>query len=383
MTAWLREIRMRTEPLASYADGYDNNFNLMRLIAAALVILGHSYILTAQHGQKEPLQQLIGIDSGAFAVDVFFVISGFLVSKSYLKSRRVLSYLSARVLRIFPGLLVAVMFNVFVVGAIFTDLPLLAYLRRPEPWKHLLTNSTLIFRLVQLEYGLPGVFAGNPVSGTVNGSLWTLPYEVWLYIALLAAGLMGAFKSRRVINSLFAGLIVANLVIALGLAQNPFVMLANFLRFSTFFGWGIFFYINRGCIPVSGIIAAGLVALAAFGWRTPALQTFLFPLALTYTIFWLAYIPKGAIRKYNRLGDYSYGLYIYAFPIQQSLIALMPDAKPLLVLALALPITLGIAALSWHFVEQPALRAKQKMRALGLPGGWKKLIGVLGQGEST
>jgi len=384
MTAWLRGIRVRTKPLVSYADGYDNNFNLMRLIAAALVILGHSYVLTMQRGQADPLQKLIGIDSGAFAVDVFFVISGFLVVKSYLKDRQVTSYLGARFLRIFPGLLVAVVFNVFVVGAIFTGLPLLAYLRSPETWKYLLTDSTLILRFVQLVYDLPGVFTANPVTAAVNGSLWTLPYEVWLYIALLAGGLLGAFKNRKVTNGLFIGVIAANVAITPGLVPNPFSLLANFLRFSAFFGWGVLFYLNRDCIPISGIISVGLVALAALGWHVPVIQSFLFPLALAYTIFWLAYVPRGAIRKYNRLGDYSYGVYIYAFPIQQSLLALMPDLRPLQVLGMALPATLGVAALSWHFVEQPALRAKQRLRALKLSSQESKLSAAMpGQGKST
>ncbi len=368
MMAWLRGIRERTKRLAGYADGYDNNFNLLRLIAAALVILGHSYFLTAQHGQEEPLQRLIGIDSGAFAVDIFFVISGFLVSKSYLKSRQVFPYVTARVLRIFPGLVTAVLFNAFVVGAVFTHLPRLTYLSGAETWRYILVNSTLISRFVQLEYSLPGVFAGNPVSQAVNGSLWTLPYEVWLYIALLAGGLLGVFKNRRVTNALFLGFIAANLTVALGLAPNPFLTLANFLRFATFFSWGVVFYVNREIIPVNGILAVGLLSLAALGWKAPAIQAFLFPLALAYAIFWLAYVPGGAIRAYNRLGDYSYGVYIYAFPVQQSLLALRPNLRPLQLLGLALPITLAFAALSWHFVEQPALRAKQKLKGFKLSG---------------
>lgn len=383
MTTRLRGVWPRTKPLASYEDSFDNNFNLMRLIAAAMVILGHSYFLTAQHGQREPLLELIGIDSGTLAVDVFFVISGFLVAKSYLRNGRALSYVSARFLRIFPGLMAAVVFNVFVVGAIFTDLPLLAYLSQPEPWKYLLTNATLLSRLVQLEYYLPGVFTDNPVSQAINGSLWTLPYEVWLYVGLLVGGTLGVFKKHQATNILFMGLLVVNAVLASSLVHNPYSMLENFLRFSTFFGWGVAFLVNSSRIPVSGMLAIGLIAFAAIGWNSPVSRSLLFPLALAYNIFWLAYIPGGWVRMYNRLGDYSYGTYIYAFPIQQSILAMMPNTRPLLLLGITLPITLGIAALSWHLVEQPALRAKQRMRAVTMPSEGKKTIDLPGPRKVT
>jgi len=383
MTFWLQWIQEQTKSLAGYAENYDNNFNLMRMVAAVMVVLSHSYFLTAQHGQQEPLQKLIGIDSGTLAVNIFFVISGFLVIKSYLKNRQVVAFLSARFLRIFPGLVVAVLFNVFVVGAIFTELPLRAYLGEPDLRSYILINSTLISRVVQLEYILPGVFTNNPASTAVNGSLWTLPYEVWIYVALLVGGLVGVFKSQKVTNGLFLVLLSANAAIALGLVHNPFSLLANFLRFSTFFGWGVLYYVNRDHIPVSGNISAGLIILAALGWRIPPIQSFLFPLTLSYTIFWLAYVPKGPIRHYNRLGDYSYGLYIYAFPIQQSLLALMPNTQPLLLLGMTLPITFGFAALSWHFIEQPALHAKQRLRAIKLQGREEKLTNIPDQGEST
>jgi peptidoglycan/LPS O-acetylase OafA/YrhL len=370
-------------PIAAYATEYDNNFNLIRLIAAAMVIFGHSYVLTLQRGYREPMSALTGMEPGPFAVNVFFVISGFLITKSYLNRNKVSTYLVARSLRIFPGLFVAMLFNVLVVGVVFTSLPLWHYVRDQDTWQYILINSTLISRFVQLEYDLPGVFATNPFGAAVNGSLWTLPYEVWIYIALLMAGIVGILRSRKAVNFLFIGFLIVNTAIALGLLHNPFSMLANFVRFATFFGWGVVFYTNRFSIPLSGFIAAPLLIIAVLGWRTPLSDPVLFPLALSYAILWLAYIPKGAIRQYNKLGDYSYGVYIYAWPVQQGAVALFPNILPLQLFGIALPITLFLAVLSWHLVEKPALRAKSRLSALKLPNKATKPQVMSDQREST
>ena len=356
----------QTRPIAVYATEYDNNFNLMRLIAAAMVIFGHSYVLTLQRGYQEPMSALIGMEPGPFAVNVFFVISGFLITKSYLNRSKVSTYLVARSLRIFPGLFVAMLFNALIVGVIFTSLPLWHYVRDQDTWQYILINSTLITRFVQLEYDLPGVFTANPFGAAVNGSLWTLPYEVWIYIALLLAGIVGLLRSRRAVNILFVGFIMVNTAISLGFLHNPFSTLANFARFATFFGWGVVFYTNRFSIPLSGFVVALLLFVMVLGWRTPLSDPIIFPLALSYTILWLAHIPKGALRQYNRLGDYSYGVYIYAWPVQQGAVALFPNILPLQLFGIALPITLFLAVLSWHLIEKPALRAKNMFGAAKL-----------------
>jgi len=176
---------MRKPPtLADYAVGRDNNFNLMRFIAASLVLLSHSYALTGV--AQDPLLAVSGMDFGHLAVDIFFVTSGFLVTGSLIKRADVRAFAGARLLRIVPGLLVANVVTVFVIGAIFTSLPLLDYLGKKDLYRFVFDNTILVTG--DLRWTLPGVFADNPIKDAVNGSLWTLPYEVELYGLLLLAG---------------------------------------------------------------------------------------------------------------------------------------------------------------------------------------------------
>lgn len=348
--------------LAGYAERRDNNFNLIRLLAAAIVILSHSYAVTL-HGGAEPLMRASGLDLGALAVNVFFVISGFLVTKSFLRRRSLGQFIAARVLRIWPGLLVAVLSNVLLFGAAFTTLPLKEYLTARATWEYFGVNAALLAEGVNLRFLLPGVFAANPWGAAVNGSLWTLPYEVWIYVGLTLVGLAGLLRRRWAVNALL--LLILGLATALAQGRLPGPLFAHpalpfFLRFASFFGWGAVFYVNRSVIPLHGGIAAALAGLTILAWRVPTTLTLLFPLALTYGVFWLGYAPGGFIRRYNRLGDTSYGVYIYAFPVQQSLVALLPGIDPLPLAALALPVTLVFAILSWRFVEHPALRLKQR-----------------------
>lgn len=361
---------LHTVPLATYAGRRDNNFNLMRVLAAALVILGHSYAIT-HNGGREPFVRATGIDSGAWAVDIFFIISGFLVAKSYLSRHDPVNFVVARVLRIYPGLLVAVLSNVLLVGLAFTTLPALEYLASRQTWEYLVVNGSLLYRFVDLVYELPGVFKGNPWGPAVNGSLWTLPFEVWMYIGLLALGIVGVLRRRWLWNLVWTGIVVVSVGHQAGLLSggplaSPYAPF--FERFALFFGWGTFCFINRDRIPVNGLLAAGLTALTVLLWKWPLTQWLVLPPALAYVIFWLAFVPGGYIRKYNRLGDYSYGVYIYAFPIQQSLAALIPGIGPLTMAALALPLTLIPAVLSWHFVEKRALGLKDKV--IGWLPGW-------------
>lgn len=354
-----------SQSLAAYAVRKDNNFNLLRLLAASIVILGHSYALTGRAGE-EPLLHLAGkLDFGTLAVDIFFVISGFLVTKSFLNRRSVWGFVVARVLRIYPGLLVALLSNVLVVGLAFTTVPILAYLTSRDTWAYFAVNGMLLVEGVNLRQLLPGVFVSNPWGAAVNGSLWTLPYEVWIYIGLMGVGLLGILRRRWAVNAVVAVIVALATGLSLHLLTGPFFAapaLPLFLRFATFFGWGTFFYVNRSAIPINGMIAAALLALTALVWRSPITLTLIFPFTLAYIIFWASYVPGGFVRRYNLLGDYSYGVYIYAFPIQQSLIALLRGISPLALAALALPVTLVFAVLSWHLIEKPALNLKKSLQ---------------------
>lgn len=346
--------------LRNHVDGRDNNFNLIRLVAATMVIFSHSYVLAGKIGQ-EPLAWLFGMDSSHVAVHIFFVISGFLIMASYSKSPSLLGYAEARFLRIFPGLFVAILFCALIVGGQFTSLPLQDYYSNREVWEFIRVNSALIVDKVQLRYALPGVFPNNP---NVNGSLWTLPYEVWLYIAFGVLGMLRVLKKRSVTNSFLVVVLLMYLI-----SRYPFenqlesLTVHNFGRFSLYFFAGVAMHVNCQIIPLRllPVILLGIGSVSARGTPIHGLVSFV---ALVYSVIWFAYIPSGWIRNYNKLGDYSYGVYIYAFPVQQSIVFLVGDIEPLMLFVLALVLTLPLAIVSWHLIEKPALALKGSLARL-------------------
>lgn len=321
--------------LGDVSGGRDNNFNLIRILAAGAVVVSHAFPIALGEGAVEPLEEATGRSLGWIAVAVFFAISGFLITRSFDRKSRVSRWLSARVMRLFPGLLVVLTLTALVYGPIFTVLPLSAYFSDPATWSYLPRNLSLAF----LQFGLPGVFAANPLPLAINGSLWTLVHEVTCYAMVLALGLSGVLGSSRAFAVFIGTYLAAALATSLPAVEPslPYRLLA--LRDLSFpFVLGMALYRWRDRVPLSWLLGAGLAALAGLLHGT-ILFDFAFVGALAYATFLFAYRIGGAVRAYNRVGDYSYGLYIYAFPVQQ-------------------------AALSWHFVESPSLERRERLAEL-------------------
>lgn len=347
------------------ARGRDNNFNLVRILAALGVLATHSFALVTGDGSLEPLRRSVGMTMGTIAVDLFFATSGFLVTASLLERKSTRAFLVARILRIYPAVVVMTALTVFVLGPAFTARPLSAYLGDRATWAYLWKCSTL---LGGVAYVLPGVFADNPYPAAVNGSLWTMPYEIKMYLVLavlwLAAKPLGRLRERAFATAVvlavpvLGGLLFANFY--LRHVNSQFVMLA-FMFFT-----GAAFRVLEDRIVLSPWAAAvlGGLLLAAF----PAGRTVFFGvyyLAVAYVLFVLALVPGGAVRAYNRLGDYSYGVYIYAFPVQQAICHLVPGISVAALMAASAIATLACAALSWHLLEKWALALKVRFAAPG------------------
>ena len=150
----------------------DNNINFLRFIAASLVIWFHMASLLVI-----PEPYIMGQGLGPIAVNIFFVLSGYLIAKSWSRSSSFGSYLIRRIARIFPGLAVVVLLSVFVMGPAVTSLSMGDYFGDPDTWKYL---SLIV--LAPIENALPGVFDTNLLPYAVNGSLWTLRYEFLAYL---------------------------------------------------------------------------------------------------------------------------------------------------------------------------------------------------------
>ncbi len=349
--------------LAQLATGRDNNYNLIRMLAAFAVLVSHSFALATGRPDTQPLQAALGMDLGNMAVDAFFITSGFLVTGSLLARQSALDFLVARILRIYPALIVVVLLSVFGLGAVLTTLPLADYFADPLTYRYLWKCATLIWGVA---YNLPGVFDSNPYKGAVNGSLWTMPFEIRMYAFLVIAWALLLLTRARQAPLFRVAVVAACGISGLLLLRQHFVTGAESKGLHLFFMFftGAAFHLEKARIRLHHAGFAGaLAALVIAAVIDRDLFFIAYLLTAAYLLFYLAYVPGGALRGYNRAGDYSYGFYIYAFPVQQTLIALYPGISVAALVLSAGAITLGCAMLSWHLVERHALAVKDRSAA--------------------
>jgi peptidoglycan/LPS O-acetylase OafA/YrhL len=344
---WEMEIKLRY--LHDRATGRNNNFNLLRMVAASAVLVSHAYPISLGVGAAEPLESLLQISLGTLAVLTFFAISGFFISQSFDRRSSTLGFVVARVLRLYPALLLVLLVTTLVIGPIFTTLSVMSFFSSNATLLYLFKNLTLKW----MQYDLPGVFRDNPYPAAINGSLWSLFYEVACYGLVVAIGLLGV----TAVHWRFAIFLGACSAIYLGLKlfyTHSDTLVAIFQQLTLPFVIGMGFYQFRRFVPLNAIFCGltGCGALLAYG--TPWFQE-IFVLFWSYFIFNLGYLSFGPLRMYNRIGDYSYGMYIFAFPCEQIGVAVWKGISPLSLIALSFPVTLGCAALSWHLIERRAL----------------------------
>ncbi|RFO95811.1 acyltransferase [Rhodoferax lacus] len=347
------------------ANGRDNNLNLLRIVAATAVLISHSFVLATGDSDTEPLVRWIGMSLGELAVCAFFVASGFLVTASICKSRDPLDFIVARCLRIFPALLVLILITVFVVGPIVTTTSIGDYFGF-QAGVYLVKCVTL---LGGVSTKLTGVFEANPYKAAVNGSLWTLPWELRCYVVLLM--LWGVAKGLRKfrLRLRWGGSGEAFLALTAG---SGFVLYCVWLDLSrtnahaahsvlavTMFAMGSMMWQLRSRIFLSwyGAILA-LTSLCVAQLLSLSVFRVLLPFALAYVVMYFAFVPRGVFRKYNLVGDYSYGMYLYAFPIQQMLAMAWQGIKPIEMVAVSFLCTLLCAIPSWRWIEKNAVRTK-------------------------
>jgi peptidoglycan/LPS O-acetylase OafA/YrhL len=336
-----------------------NNFDLLRFAAATLVLVDHSDPLTGRTGGPGPF----GYETyGGFAVAVFFIISGFLVAASWERAPRLWAFALKRALRIFPAYAAVVTLAVLVLGPLVTDLPLRAYFRSPATWAYF---NNLTF--VELYYSLPGVFAYNAYPLAVNGSIWTLPIEVTMYVALAAFGLVGAF-SRTFVTVLVALLAVAWFGWSAELAAAPplyyDVLLTGYtVHLALWFFTGSALWLWREHVVYRADVAVALLVLAWLTEWTPT-GAFVVHVAFPYVVVWAAMLPVRWMNRFGRAGDFSYGMYLYAFPVQQAVVAVGGASWPQpMFIAASFMLCLACAVASWYGIEYPALRLKPRRTA--------------------
>jgi peptidoglycan/LPS O-acetylase OafA/YrhL len=337
----------------------NNNFTLLRLLAAFSVLYGHSYALSiGVSGLEDPISSILitywGESLPSLAVDLFFVTSGFLVTASYCQRNNLQVFVESRLLRIFPALIIAVILCVFVVGPISTATSLSDYFSSPSTWSYLKHNIIL---LDGIQFDLPSVFMSNPYPMSVNGSLWTLPIELWMYVLVALLGFSNLLMSRATYN---LALIFSVLLYVQG---NEGLFIFNDPRtahLGLLFFLGGFFYINREVIQLNFSVLVGLAVIAYLARGSSSVLIFKCIL-FSYSVLVLALHPKLRLPAIDKYGDVSYGLYIYAFPVQQLLALFVNNIMPINMFIFSSLITLLLAFSSWRLIEKPALSLKGKL----------------------
>lgn len=341
-----------------------NAFDIVRLIAASLVIASHSYPLLGR--EDELFARLFVYDTGGgFAVAAFFVISGFLISRSAVENDGT-SFLLARFLRLAPALAFVALCQYLILGPLFTTLPIGTFFNI-EKWHIVKTIS-----LYENTYMMTGVFANNP-HPEVNGSLWTLNYE-WAFYLIIFLLITLKIISKKTIAGLFIAFLAAFTAIKLTFGLhfgNPggflFIHspLYGGLKSFAFFLIGSLFYFHRQTIILSWPLAIASAIILIISAESH-FSTFAYHLAFPYLVifFGLYFQPRIDLKK--KIGDLSYGVYLFGFPVQQACVALLaPHLSPTRLTILALAISLICAWISWHLIERPALGLRHRFRTRG------------------
>jgi peptidoglycan/LPS O-acetylase OafA/YrhL len=342
----------------------DNNFGMARLLAAMLVVYGHSFdLLRAPSG-------IVWLDAeiSSFAVRIFFVISGYLICASWNKDPSLHRFFIKRALRIFPALIMVVLLCVFVLGPVLTTVSLGAYFGDRDLYDYLWNVA------LEPHFVLPGVFASNPFPNAVNGSLWTLPAEFLMYLLIP----IYATRDHRICRVfLFPAAFLG--VLALGFyftwlrpqAMQPVLYctsLAQVARWAPYFLGGAAISIwrlerhLRLDVALLMILALTCVGPGFYEMRSVAIMLLTPYLVLAFCL------PKSTPLPFWS-ADISYGVYLYAFPVQQTVIQLSHGKiGPVAVCAVSLPIVFALGYLSWNLVERPMLTMK--------PWKERRIVGV-------
>jgi peptidoglycan/LPS O-acetylase OafA/YrhL len=331
------------------AIGRINNFNILRMLAATAVLISHAFPIALGKHATEPLEPVLHFSLGTLAVLTFFAISGFFISQSLDRKNGLIDFAAARVLRVYPGLLAMLLITALMIGPIFTTMPLAVYFSDSDTALYVIRNLTLKW----IQDGLPGVFQHNPYQAVINGSLWSLFYEVSCYGLVVAIGVSGV-AARYTRFAAFLGVYALLYVSYKLIGVRTHALLEDTYLLTLPFVAGMALYQFREFVPLNAILAASCAGATLLAYRTSWFHE-VFVVSWTYFIFYLGYLRSGPLMMYNRLGDYSYGLYIYAFPCEQIAARLWHGISPIELIAVSLPATFFCAVLSWHLLESRAL----------------------------
>ncbi|MCA9240027.1 MAG: acyltransferase [Planctomycetales bacterium] len=356
-------------------------FDYLRILLAVAVVFWHSFGIS--YGIPWTEQAMAGAAKPfvSFVLPAFFALSGFLVAGSLARST-LTTFAGLRIIRIAPALGVEVVISALVIGPLLTTVSLGVYFSDPRFWAYFLNA------IGKIQYVLPGMFPNNPIPDIVNGQLWTVPWELKCYLALGALALVGAARNRWAFLAL-GGLAPVLLTLAYVLWLAPDRKLTELGQIT---GWslvlsflgGVLVHQFRALLPHSlGMCALSLAAFVAALYLPFGEALLGLPIAYVTVYLGVLHPPRSVLL---RTGDYSYGIFLYGYIVQQAVAQFGPWTHHWYVnFPLSLAIVGIIAAMSWHAVEKPALALRHYLpladRLVGRVAEWCGRS--LGFGDST
>ena len=360
------EILNKEITLEEKYDRKNNVFDYIRILLAIAVIVAHCYPLFFGIGISDPItQKLLRTESlGGVAVIGFFTLSGFMITQSILNSKNNMQFFGKRLIRIFPALIVMLLLTVFILGPIVYNGGITNYFKSSTVWKYLVQNINLFGNTA---YSIEGVFVNNPYPSAINGSLWSLKHEFVAYIFLMLLSLCAIIKNRKAMLSITS---VSVLIYILNINLSPIFNFLNnigvvmeineFVKLIMYFLIGSTTYLYKDKIKMSFkyFVFAGIVLLIGI-----SLNATKYVLILTMPYI-LMYIGTFRLKKdiLGKIGDFSYALYIYAFPIQQLIVFYLKDKINIwLYILLSIITTSTIAVITTYVIDNNVKKLKSKM----------------------
>lgn len=336
-------------------DFQSNSYNFLRLLFAIFVIITHAYPLTGLEECdflcKITKEQMVFSNIGLAG---FFSLSGYLIYQSAERSKSWIDYMWRRCLRIFPALAVVLLITILVLPLFYiSEIP---YWHNISVWTYIPNNLSLYF----LQFSIPGVFDFNPEAGIINGSLWTLAYEFSFYILVSFFVFIRKKKSiqKTGVLFLFLACFIGNVFFKENISQYGYVLSAKWLlEFGCYFFTGMLIYEFKLNLwvrkPIVLVFLFLMIGLSLFFQTMQIVPFLLCPFIIGIGSFYNQYINK----MMDKLGDISYGVYIYGFPVQQALVFSFNLNYIALIFA-----TLPLGYLSWHLVEKRAMSYKSMFK---------------------
>jgi peptidoglycan/LPS O-acetylase OafA/YrhL len=350
------------------------------MIGALIVVVEHSAALL-DPARLGVFPAAWNFSPGYIALMGFFAMSGYQISGSWCREPSWWRFCAKRVLRLWPPLLFVVLVTALVIGPLVTTLAPAEYFAAPETWGYIVHNAGLY----TLQHPLPGVFVHNPWPWSANGSIWTLPMELTGYLLVLALGAAGLFRRAPWLTiALTLTLVVLDRRFDAGIGDpgdgGSFlqVPIGSMVAFLVAFSIGMVLHTYRHRIPRSPHIA-WLLAGFYIAVHNTAAEAVALPFMAGYGALVLAHHWPARLEGYDSWISGSYGLYIWAFPVQQLLIIAGFDTQWSLTIS-ALPLTYLCGWLSWRYIEAPTMALRHYLprgkpspakREPAVPAAWR------------